>query len=335
MDLKRQPKFLYTYLTPITVAVGILLSCILFIFLYNKKIVQESTLSTVAELSTETATTSVSYILPKRTLPDFERIITTVDQEIAFEQAMVQEEDTLANTIPEISDGYFTGIKKTLDSLPADDQKNFCQKFAVFSNVLNEELGETREDIEKLFDTKEKKLREGRSTKEQRVKRNRDLRDTQLNIYFSRLEKLVNASTTPHIDSIRTDIVSTLKDVRYQTDQTSDLFFSGIIELSDTYRSNLDTLFSDINPKVVRILDEAKNECGKGISPRIVRLSVNAGLSVVLNKIFDTSIHNIPYPKEQLSSLVQTKNVQQNIQSDVQTALKKRLVASMQSIPKK
>lgn len=336
MDLKRSPKFLHVYRLPLGVAVATILLYILLA--YTQSIDEKNGLMTINnpnESYIDIKATTTAYILPKRALSDLEQIRATVNQEIAFEKAMSQEENTIIDIVPKIDDEYFANIKKTFAYLPSDTQKNFCQKFTTFSSTLTERLAETKETTNKLFSTKENSLVSGRTTREQRMQRNRDLRDTQLNTYFSRLEKNVSASATSSIDSIRNDIINTLEEVRHQTDLISDAFFSGIIKELNTYKSDLNNFFSYSNPKVTQILTDAKKECDKGTSPRIVRLSAQAGLTVVLNKIFEGSIYDNLYPEKQLLFLIKTKNTEQKIQEDTQTDLKGRLTDIVQSIPKK
>jgi len=333
MDLKKPPQFLYAYYTPFGVVAVLFLIVILVIFFHNKDFSREYAISQTP--SVENATTTSPYILPKRSLPELERIRVVVSQEIAFERALIQEENASVDIIPEISLDSFARIKNTLENLPADSQKNFCEKFTTFSRTLNTVVDETGTNVQKLFTARDEKLYEDRSRRENRIKRNRDLRDVELDTYFSRIEKLATISSTTPTNPIRTDITNALGEIRYQTDTLSNQFFLDVSQQLNTYMTNINDLFSTINPKIAQILSRGKNECAEGISPRVVRLSTHAGLTVVLGKSLEKALQNIPYSKEQLSLLVQTKEVQQGTQVLAQDALKTKLESIIESISKK
>ncbi|TAK58097.1 hypothetical protein EPO17_00295 [Patescibacteria group bacterium] len=277
------------------------------------------------------ASTTV-LLLPRKVHTDFTSLLSTLSGEDSFESAMVRDEDGIISSIPEITEDSVAKIESTIDTLPADDSKGFCSKLPAYSDTLIEKITETKKKIDNTFEKRLSALDAEKILMENKKARNRNLRDEQLATYFARIENVLATSTS--FTTLSTEITNTLREVRRENDEAVNIMHDNTIDKIAVYQKSVDLTFSNFYSAIFDKIVSAKNDCSKGVSSKVVRLSMHASL-LVLQKNLLNSIQSLHYPQDELSTLVQAKNDKVQVYEKNRQTLHRKLEKILETIPKK
>lgn len=323
-----------TYRIPIIVVVLIIL--VVFIVVYKKDTVPLSSLT----LSNLTDTTSLlpestELLLSKKTRPDFQLLINTILQEHSFELAVARDDTKATSSVPAIALNTLAKIDDAIGALPVDDKKTFCSRLPTYSELLTKRIGDTRINIVNAFEKQTETMSAEYTSREKKVERNRNLRDEQVDTYFTRLRKLTATSTTNnYLGSLQTETIEMLAGSRKNTDQiinTTRLETAGMVEqYRDTVVSHIHTFNTLVSDK----LSTAKKECAGGVSPHVARLNLHASL-VVMQKNLSEIFQMIQNPQSEIAVLLKNKNESVEMAGLSRLNLLTKLEQIIETIPKK
>ncbi len=275
-----------------------------------------------------------TLILPRKARADFQSIISTIEQEKSFESAMVKDNETTLDNFPEINNDYFTKIMSVLDVLPTDGAKSFCSKLPEYSDLVNARIEETKGKIDTLLD---KDLGTSDtleiSVKNKKI-RNRELRNSQIETYFSRIESVVATSTMVEFENIHTDILKKLSETRKGTDTATQAMDMGVRDILVVYQKGIDSIFSTFATLISNSLTGAKNDCSAKVPSNVVRLSTYASFTVYRQN-FSNLLKKSHYPKDELQRLLYARNEALKSNTALIDTLQKQLQLILSAIPKK
>jgi uncharacterized protein (UPF0333 family) len=305
------------------------------IFYINKNTTSNTSSLNEAIYTASSTPQLTEFILTKRGRLDFQSLVTAISQENSFESSMMYDNAVSTSSIPKITSINIVKIEDILETLPYDDKKTFCSKLPTYSESLSKRIDDTRIKIGDLFEKRMKAISEEKISRAVKIERNRNLRDGQIETYFSRLKSSVATSSADvQLINLQTGIQNIVRDSRNRADQSVDSVHLGFTDSMNKYKDDVFSALSNFETSITKVLSTAKKDCSDGVYPRAVRVSLHAGLTVLKKNLFD-EFQYLQYPYDEVNKLIETRNDSRQVLDSERSVLLNELERIQETIPKK
>jgi hypothetical protein len=303
---------------------------------YISKNTTNNTSSLNEAIYTESSTPQLTeFILSKRGRLDFQSLVTAISQENSFESSMMYDSAVSTSSIPKITSGNLVKIEDILEALPYDDKKTFCSKLPTYSESLNKRIDDTKIKIGDLFEKRMKAISEEKKSRAVKIERNRNLRDNQIETYFSRIKSAVATSSADvQLISLQTGIQNVVRDSRDRADQSAESVLLGFTDSMNKYEGDVFLILSNFETSIAKVLSTAQKDCANGVYPRAVRISLHASLTVLKKNLFH-EFQYLQYPYDEVYKLIEARDDSRQALGSDRSDIIRELKRIQETIPKK